>query len=107
MNRNKRKITAPTAAFSQTAKLPEKEVILRIGAEGCSITLFGTSSQRGWLYNMSVDECLDDDRFQYESNVVDSWEAALTLLDQYPWHRLSPLKVHPEFRTQIWTAVQR
>jgi hypothetical protein len=29
--------------------------------------------------------------------VVNSWEAALRLIDRYPWHRLYPLTVHPEF----------
>jgi hypothetical protein len=85
----------------------ERKVIVKIGAEGGSITLFGTRSQRGWAYSMSVDECIDDECSQHETNGVDSWEAALRLLDRYPWHRLSPLEVHPEFRTQIWAVVQR
>jgi hypothetical protein len=33
--------------------------------------------------------------------------AALGLLDQYPWHMLSPQHVRPEFRRQILAAVQK
>ena len=43
----------------------------------------------------------------HRSSVVDSWEEALKLLDRYPWHRLYPLRVHPEFRQKIWVEVQR
>jgi hypothetical protein len=91
--------------------MPDKEVIVEIGAEGGSITLFGVRSPQGWLYTRSVGdwtpELIDEERIQHDSNVVDSWEAALGLLDQYPWHRLSPLHVHPEFRRQILAAVQK
>ena len=87
--------------------MPDKEVIVEIGAEGGSITLFGVRSPRGWLYGRSVGERIDEERSQHDSNVVDSWEAALGLLDQYPWHMLSPQHVHPEFRRQIFAAVQK
>jgi hypothetical protein len=43
---------------------------------------------------------------QRSSEVVNSWEAALRLIDRYPWHRLSPLTVHPEFCERVWVAVQ-
>jgi hypothetical protein len=125
--------------------MPEKEVIVEIGAEGGSITLLGIRRQRGWLrrqrgwlYSISVDEwLLDEERIdaiagrdakvqanrtlarlgalfrwaiekvRYDSNAVDTWESALVLLDRYPWHMLWPIKVHSEFRQQIWVAVQR
>ena len=92
-------------------KMPDKKVIVEIGADGGSITLFGVNSPRGWLYSRSVGdwtpELIDEERIQHDSNVVDSWEAALGLLDQYPWHRLSPQRVHPEFRRQVLAAVQK
>jgi len=88
-------------------KIPDREVIVEIGAEGGSITLFGVRSPRGWLYSRSVDEVIDEERSQHASNIVNSWEAALGLLDQDPWHMLSPQHVHPEFRRQILAAVQK
>ncbi len=43
----------------------------------------------------------------HESDWVDSWEAALALLDKYQWATLfMPLSVHPEFTSQVWKAVQ-
>ena len=41
-----------------------------------------------------------------DSDWVDSLEAALAFIDKYPWHGLFPLTVHPEFKQQIWAAVQ-
>ena len=62
-------------------KMPDKEVIMEIGAEGGSITLFGVNSPRGWLYSRSVGdwtpELIDEERIQHDSNVVNIWEAAL------------------------------
>ena len=37
---------------------------------------------------------------------VDGWEAALGLLDRYPWARLHPVEVHPEFRERMRVAVE-
>ncbi|HEV2713702.1 MAG TPA: hypothetical protein VGU64_00470 [Terriglobales bacterium] len=42
-----------------------------------------------------------------ESDWVDSWEAALKILDKYPWHRLYPIIVHPDFAQAIWQAVKK
>ena len=89
--------------------MPEKEVIVEIGAEGGSITLLGIRSQRGWLYSMSAEEWAleDEGGYGYDSNAVDTWEAALVLLDRYPWHKLYPLQVHSEFGPQIWSALEK
>ena len=38
---------------------------------------------------------------------VDTWEAALALLDAYPWQELYPLAVHPQFQKLIYQAVSR
>jgi hypothetical protein len=92
-------------------KTPRREIIVEIGAEGGSITLVGVRSGAGWRYQTSgVDwtpELLDEKRVQHESDPVQSWEAALRLLDNYPWHALVPVHVHPEFRGRIWAAVQK
>jgi hypothetical protein len=86
------------------------EVILQLGAEGGSVTLYGMRTERGWLFSRNVSdwtpELVGEERIQHKSPVVDSWEAAVTLLDHYPWQRLSPLTVHPEFSERIWSAVR-
>ena len=94
----------------------KNEVILRVGTAGGSLTLVGTEAAHGWRFMMIRDESTLRDllseedcvglEFQSQSSWVDSWEAALALLDKYPWHLLYPLRVHPHFVTQIWAAVQ-
>src|SRR5437667_9925800 len=86
------------------------EVILQLGAEGGSVTLYGMETERGWLFYRDVSdwspELIGEDRLQHKSPVVNSWEAAVALLDRYPWQRLHPLMVHPEFSDRIWTAAR-
>jgi hypothetical protein len=49
---------------------------------------------------------IDEDPIRKKSGVVDSWNAALELLDRYPWPKLSPISIHPDLKRQIWVAVQ-
>jgi hypothetical protein len=92
----------------------KSEVILEVGGEGGGITLYGLRDPVGWRYSTSVldqthsmlpDE-FDEPGIRKNSKVVSSWEAALRLIDRYPWHRFYPLTVHPEFCERIWAAVQ-
>ena len=46
------------------------------------------------------------DNSMHSSEVVDTWEGALALLDRYPWHLLFPLKVHPDFKQQVIDLVR-
>ena len=86
--------------------MSDHEKIVEVGAEGGSITLFGVRTAHGWRFTRSVDESIDDLSSRNRSEAVDSWDAALNLLDKYPWHKLDPLEIHPEFRRQVWTAVK-
>jgi hypothetical protein len=90
--------------------MDKDEVVVEVGAEGGSIALIGTRRDRGWTFSRSVNdwtpELIDEEPIFHKSAEVDSWEAALRLLDKYPWETLYPLKVHPEFRARIWIAVQ-
>ena len=93
----------------------KSEIILEVGAEGGSITLYGLQDPDGWRYFTSIiidqtplllpDE-FDEPQIEKASGVVNCWEAALKLIDRYPWHRLYPLTVHPEFCERVWAAVQ-
>ena len=87
------------------------EIIVEVGAEGGSITLYGVRGQQGWLYSRSVIDCtplfIDEETIRHKSDATDSWDVALRLLDRYPWHTFVPLIIHPEFRQQIWVAVQK
>lgn len=89
-------------------------IILKVGTEMETITLHGVRGWNGWRYFIStMDETasllpreFDEHEYQQQSEIVDSWEAALRLLDRYPWFRLTPLAVHLRFRERIWAAVQ-
>jgi hypothetical protein len=84
-----------------TVEPNKSEVIVEVGGEGGSITLYGVRTERGWCFSReSIDwtpELLDEERVHKRSSVVDNWEAALDLLDRYPWPKLVPIAVHPEF----------
>jgi hypothetical protein len=86
------------------------EVIIEVGAEGGSITLIGFRTAQGWVFSRKVidqtPELIDEDWIETNSDCVHSWEAAVELLDRYPWSKLYPISVHPDFREKIWSAVQ-
>jgi hypothetical protein len=86
------------------------QLIVEVGAEGGSISVLGFRTEGGWRFTRAVGdqtpELIDEAWIQSKSGCVDSWEAALKLLDQYPWWKLYPLSIHPEFRQRIWSAVQ-
>jgi hypothetical protein len=92
------------------------EVILKIGAEGGSLTMVGMRAANGCRFRLVRNESVlrellnAEDRvglqFWQQSDWVESLEGALTLLDRYPWHLLSSLQVHPDFRQQVWAAVE-
>ena len=87
------------------------EVILDIGAEGGGLTLFGRRTPAGWEFMRELVDhsaaMLDEPTIHHRSEVVNTLEEGLCLLDRYPWHRLFPLKVHPEFSAAILAAVRQ
>jgi hypothetical protein len=93
-----------------TGQTNQCEVVLEVGAEGGSISLYGFRTDRGWRFARKVidqtAELIDESSVEARSDVVCSWEAALALLDRYPWPVLVPISVHTDFRDQIWSAVQ-
>jgi len=93
---------------------PQPCVILEVGAEGGSITLLGVQTADGWRFRLKSTDHSDTffdesheaaDSGPNDSRTADSWPAALKLLDSYPWHRLYPLEVHPDFREIVFDAV--
>jgi len=105
----------------QTTSVVPTEVVLEVGSEvgseGGSITLLRENSGDGWRFRVKTDETAayemlseedqEDIEFQTASRAVGSFEEALEQLDRYPWTRLIPLKVHPEFLQQILAAVEK
>ena len=93
-------------------------VILKVGAAGGSVTLVGRKAgATTWQFaRITVDHSGDmlgeevskapgpPQRTSLEW--VASWEEALRLLDRYPWARLHPVAVHPEFVERVRAAVE-
>lgn len=85
------------------------DVVIKVGGEGGSITLYGRRRGEGWIFSLqSLDQSpmfFDEPSEQKNSLAVATWPEALALLDSYPWHRLCPDEVHPDFRTAVLDAV--
>ena len=96
--------------------MKQNQVILEIGAEGGALTILGNPNPTGgWrfvakrneaaAFDMLSEEDQKDLQHYDRSGSVDSLAAALRLFDRYPWHRLFPLEVHPDFQEEILDAV--
>jgi hypothetical protein len=109
---------APTPSPPVRVAADGSVVVLEVGAEGGSLTLVGRPAATGeWQFARVVDD--QTEALFGESGIavspppalqsidwVEGWEAALRLLDRYPWARLHPLEVHPEFAERVWVAVE-
>lgn len=90
---------------------PKREIVLMVGCEGGGVTLYGMREGARWRFTRNVVDqtpsMLDEAEIEHNSPFVESFDEALKLMDRYPWHRLSPIKVHPDFRKTVWGAVQQ
>lgn len=88
-----------------------REVIVEVGAEGGILTVIGERTPFGWSFILAtVDQSLvlidEGGEVRATRGKASAWRGALKLLDAYPWHRLYPLHVHPEFAGRILRAVK-
>jgi len=95
-----------------------RETIVEVGGEGGSIMLFQErETGEAWKFRMRTDESAIYDVLSEEdqggpgpavkeSGYVHSFREALALLDRYPWFRLIPLEVHPEYLDAVVHAVR-
>ncbi len=89
-------------------------VILEVGTEGGSITLLGKRQGDDWLFTIDMLDSshlfLDEDDGAGESinhqYIANSLEAALTLMDRWPWHRFHPITIHPEFSERVFAEAR-
>ena len=94
------------------------QTILELGAEGGSLNLFGNRDAAGqWRFwtqtdGTTMNELLDEEDLRGLGSLVKTSESvsslpeAFALLDKYQWRGLTPLQVHPEFRSGILHEVQ-
>lgn len=79
------------------------EVVLRLGAEGGSLTRWGSRERDQWLFHFEARDVFGPSARPRE--VAETWEDAVALLDSRPhWVRLAPLTVHAEFRALVFAA---
>lgn len=87
-----------------------KQVILEVGSEGGSLTLYGIQSLEGWQFKVETSEAalVDDEDMpdMPERPWVGTWRSALKQLDGYSWTQLFPLSVHQDFRDKVFKALQ-
>ena len=88
-----------------------EQTILKVGSEGGCIELRGHQTDGAWRFRLTTNETTLIESLEEDADPatgspwVSSWEAALALLDEYPWQHLYPLDVHPEFHKQICNAL--
>lgn len=84
-------------------------VIISVSGVGGRIVLHGLHDEAGWKFWLAtLDQTpeLLDEEWSAEAGVpVGSWEAALALLDKYPWWCLVPREVHVGFKSAVLSAV--
>ena len=90
-------------------------IIVQCGSEGGSVSLQGRRDQDGrWVFWCVTDESpmaeLMPGEFgvaelRHRSQEVGTWEAALDAFGRYPWRKLYPMAVHPEFADAVLQAV--
>jgi hypothetical protein len=95
-----------------------RETVLEIGSEGGSLTLVRQKNAGGdWefrvernetaLYDLLSDEDRNGIEFASQTGYVRSFQEALRLLDRYPWFRLHPIWVNPEFLNAVLLEVKK
>ena len=88
---------SPPKSKTYASYVTNRELILRAGTEGGDITLYGIRAENKWRFQRNVVDqtplMSDEQEILNASDLVETWEEALVLLDRYPWTRLSPGKV--------------
>lgn len=103
------KTTVAEAVASSPSSQPPVEIIIKVGAEGGSWTLFGRkkSTADGWEFAAEITSMNEDEEFfTSKSQWVGDWNSALKLYARHPWHSLHPLKVHKDFRAAVELALE-
>jgi hypothetical protein len=91
------------------------ETVLEIGADGGSFKISRLRAPDGawrfWLTVNEMDYGLDLDDWPgggtSDSSEVSSFAEALLLLDRYPWPKLTPLRLLPEFEAAVFEGLRR
>ena len=93
-----------------------RKLVFKIGAAGGSLSVWTVNAEDGTrsflvkrnestLKEFMTKE--DADGVSFKSKIVPllTFDDALAVLGKYPWHRLTPMLVHKDFREPVLTAV--
>lgn len=105
-----------TEAPIRKSRMNQSEVILKVGAEGGTLSILGERTPAGdWRFQIGRNETAvydmlsEDDQNGItpceDSRYMGSFADAITLMDKYPWHMFYPVEVHPDFRELVFAAV--
>jgi hypothetical protein len=86
--------------------MQKSEIIVQVGAEGGSYSLFGFKDEQGWFFSFeSLDQSLamigEGAVAHRTSATFTNFYEAIEAFSAYSWHRLYPVIVHPEFRDMV------
>jgi hypothetical protein len=106
------------AEQGMTVDADGRVLLLKVGAAGGSVTLVGRRGDgEQWQFALVVVDQTEALLGETGDGVVrappveilewvGSWAEALRLMDRYPWARLHPVAVHPEFVERVRVAVE-
>lgn len=94
----------------------KQELILKVGGMGGSISVCSVNAKDGTQSfvvktdESTLKEFMDEEEanglsFNSETEPLHSFADALIALGKYPWHQLTPMFVHQDFREPVLTAV--
>jgi hypothetical protein len=100
-------------ADSESAGNGDWIVVAKVGAAGGDVTLLGRKGpDAAWKFKRVTEDQTEmlfgeaETSMHVESEWVDGWEAALRLMDRYPWAMLHALEVHVDFSERVRVAVE-
>ncbi|HLO11392.1 MAG TPA: hypothetical protein VK190_03970 [Pseudoneobacillus sp.] len=85
------------------------ELILSLGAEEVSITLYGVKLEHDWNFILRFDQSgqVQREELIHDSLFKTGFHHAIELLDKYPWYMFIPRSIHPEFAEKILLEVEK
>jgi hypothetical protein len=97
-------------------KKSKQGLILKVGAAGGSISVWSVNAKEGTrsfvvktdestLKDLLTEEEAEGIAFKSKTAPLHSFADVLIALGKYPWHLLTPMFVHQDFREPVLTAV--
>jgi hypothetical protein len=91
------------------------EIIVSLGADDGSMTLYGVQLAQEWHFLLRYDKSKElnfisheaENSFEDQNLFSKGFQHAIELMDEYEWHKLIPRSVHPKFAEQFLCEVEK